>query len=323
MDNTTEPDEAVDASMEDRIAAVMMGEPKPQPQKAEPEQPTAEDEGQPSQEGPSPDDLPDDVTPAALQALEIVHNGQSRVLTAQEAKDLAEKGFDYTQKAQALAEERRAIAAMRQAVAAQAQLHPQHLDAIADVKAYERALQAYKDVNWVQKSIDDPIGYPQERARYDQLRDGYQRAAEQAQAIGSQMSQLEAHTRHEQLRAEYAKAVNAVPAWKDPAKFKNDTQAMREYLAEFGYGEDEMSAVIDHRHLQILRDAVAYRNLLKAKAQSQKKVADAPPVAKPGSVQTKSEVNAERDKELTRRIRSERDPRKQERLLAEKFASKF
>lgn len=329
METTTQAGAPVEPSIEDRFAAVIMGEPKPVA-KAEPNEPPAEPEAEATEEAqsldqaPTPDDIQDEVTPQPSQGdLEVIHNGQPVKIPATKVAELARQGFDYTQKTQALAEERRAVQAMRQAVQAQTQLHPVYMEAVADARSYEKALQSFSGVNWAQRATDDPIGYTQERARFDSLKDGYQKAVEQVQAVGSQLMQLETQSRQELLRSEFSKAVNAVPAWRDANKFKSDTTAMREYLTELGYTSDEIGNVVDHRHLQILRDAVAYRALVKAKANTNKKVATAPPVAKPGTTQTRQEVNAQAEKDLTRRIRAETDERKRAKLLEQRFASKI
>lgn len=328
--NDTAQGQPAEPSIEDRIGALMLGEPKPEPKPdqaaTEEESDATEAEGEQSlDQAPSPDDIPDEtpIAPPPQPDLEVVHNGQTVKIPADKVVDFARQGFDYTQKTQTLAEERKAVQAMRQALQAQSQLQPQYIEAIADVRAYEKALQSFQQVNWSQKATDDPIGYTQERARYDQLQDAYKQAVGQAQAIYGQLGQLDQHTRQEMLRLEYTKAVNAVPAWKDQSKFQADAAAMREYLSEYGYGPEEIGAVTDHRHLQILRDAVAYRNLVKAKAGTQKKVANAPPVAKPGAAQTRQEIKAQADQNLTRRIKAEPDDRKREKLIAQRFAQKL
>jgi hypothetical protein len=51
----------------------------------------------------------------------------------------------------------------------------------------------------------------------------------------------------------------------------------------YGYQPEEIGNVMDHRAIMVLKDAVAYRNLMAGKDKAAKKVSGAKPVVKPGS----------------------------------------
>ena len=51
----------------------------------------------------------------------------------------------------------------------------------------------------------------------------------------------------------------------------------------YGYQPEEIGNVMDHRAVMVLKDAVAYRNLMAGKDKAAKKVAGAKPVVKPGA----------------------------------------
>jgi hypothetical protein len=53
-------------------------------------------------------------------------------------------------------------------------------------------------------------------------------------------------------------------------------------LRNYGFNDQEISSVADHRYLLILRDALAYRNIKESKPIVQKKVSNAPKVIKAG-----------------------------------------
>lgn len=305
-------------SIEDRVAAVMSGEPKPMAAEAEsPPAPEVEadaptGDGEVAQPQESPFEF------------EIVHNGAPVKFTDKaELKDLAEKGFDYTRKAQALAEQRRMVEQQMAAAQQMAQLQPQVLEAAADVKAYERELAKYQKVDWVAQAREDPLAYPALRAAYDQIVEGHKQAVQKAQGIYHQSVSLAQQQGTQRLQAELQKAVSAVPEWRSPEKFNQAREAMKGYLTERGFTQQEFAGINDHRLLLVLRDAQAYNALIKSKTVTQAKVADKSPVATPGASQTKAERQKSGNEEIRRQMKATNDPREKEKLVAKLFAQKI
>src|SRR5882757_8915818 len=95
--------ESFDAKFESKMSSMLgldaeppTGAPAPEPQEAAEATPEGEL---------APDDLPPE-EPAG-EGLEISYKGETRRLSKEEAKKLAEKGIDYETRSQALAEERK------------------------------------------------------------------------------------------------------------------------------------------------------------------------------------------------------------------------
>lgn len=73
----------------------------------------------------------------------------------------------------------------------------------------------------------------------------------------------------------------AIPEWKDQARANAEMTELRQFLAQAGFGEQEIASVADHRQVTLARKAMLYDKLV---AQGKQKVATAPPpTAKPGS----------------------------------------
>lgn len=336
MNEATEPSAVAEAAIEDRVAAMMSGEPKPQPktpQTPEPQQPTGQDgnsgdltetENAPAgDEAASGPEVAQDEPQASAFEIEAVWNGQPLKITDKaQAKDLIEKGYDYTQKAQRVADEYRAVQRMGQAVQAQAQLHPAVFEAKATTKAIELELAQYQQVDWEKLAQDDPLGVAQVQARFQKAQQRWQQAKAQEDQVSQQFAQASQQAQREWVGMQFQQAFKAVPAWKDPKALEKDKQGIVNYLREINlFAPEELQNIVDPRQLVVLRDAAAYRAL--AKSGSLKKLNDLPPVAKPGVQVTRNEQKAQAKTELKRQIKSTDDPRKQEQLLTRLFMDKL
>lgn len=58
--------------------------------------------------------------------------------------------------------------------------------------------------------------------------------------------------RYEQAEAE--RTLEAIPEWADEARRDQDRAGMAAHLAEYGYGEHHLDAIVDHRMLKYVRD---------------------------------------------------------------------
>ena len=63
---------------------------------------------------------------------------------------------------------------------------------------------------------------------------------------------------------------------------------MRNTLSDYGFNDQEIGSLADHRFLKVLKDAMDYRNLKDAKPIVQKKVVNAPKVVKSGTASSES-----------------------------------
>jgi len=63
---------------------------------------------------------------------------------------------------------------------------------------------------------------------------------------------------------------------------------MRNTLSDYGFNDQEIGSLADHRFLKVLKDAMDYRNLKAAKPIVQKKIVNAPKVVKSGTASSES-----------------------------------
>src|SRR6478609_1715945 len=188
-------------------------------QQSEPEQAQAAEQPQdPATEELTADDLESEVTPpeqSAVDAFEIVHNGQQKKLSREETIRLAQQGFDYTQKTQALAETQKQVQERIRAVQEMEQVQPLLAQDLAQVTAIEAQLKPYQNVDWVRLATDNPLEYPKWRAQYDTLVNGYQAAVGQFQQKRQFISQRQAALTAQTVQQEAIRLRERIPAFRD------------------------------------------------------------------------------------------------------------
>jgi hypothetical protein len=130
----------------------------------------------------------------------------------------------------------------------------------------------------------DPIGYMEQKMAYDEAKAAYDQQNTQMQQVMQQQSEAQARA----MQAYVAQEMQALKAVMPEFGDANKATKIRENLVRggneyYGYSPDEIGNVMDHRAVMVLKDAVAYRNLMAGKDKAAKKVAGAKPVVKPGA----------------------------------------
>jgi len=187
----------------------------------------------------------------------------------EEAKGYGLRQADYTRKTMEVAETKKALEAERETVQNQtAQLK----DALARV-----AIPTEQQPNWAEMAATmDPREYNQAQAQW---------AEQQAQADQARQyyQEMQAQEHQEQMKAEQEQLFEAFPDWREPEVFQRAAQEMTTGLTHYGFSEEEIGSMMDHRLFRVAKDALKYRALEKAKPEVKKKVAKAPKRLKPGS----------------------------------------
>lgn len=116
----------------------------------------------------------------------------------------------------------------------------------------------------------------------------------QAQQAGHQEQQRQfLQAQNEYVVNEQRKLLETLPVLRDEKKRGEFLSDVRKYGREiYGFSDEEISRVGDHRTALVLRDAIAYRKLLAKKPKAEAKAQSAPPVQKPGRRASESEQKA-------------------------------
>lgn len=213
------------------------------------DEPGAEDGEGADEEGEEPDE-----PEAQAKAITIEVDGKPLTLTADEVRNGYLRQADYTRKTTALAEERKTFHSEIAAVRAERQQYAALLPALdQQIKALMP-----QEPDWDRLASDDPVEFNRQWAA-KQLRDQKLAAIQQEQQrlFALQQQEVQQQTA-QQTAAERESLIQANPAWRDNARWKQDRVAVRDYLAGYGYSADEISAVTDHRAVVIAHKARLY-----------------------------------------------------------------
>ena len=129
----------------------------------------------------------------------------------------------------------------------------------------------------------DPIGYMEEKLKYDEAKAQYDQNVFQAQQMQQHQiqQQAQAHQSYLQEQAEVLKQY--IPEIADPEKGEKLKGDLMSVGMEYGFTAEEMSAVSDARYVRALNDARKYRDLVAKRKSAQSKGEKARPVVKAGA----------------------------------------
>jgi hypothetical protein len=146
----------------------------------------------------------------------------------------------------------------------------------------------------------DPIGFMEEKLKYDEAKATYDNSMQQMQAMQQQQQQTQqAHSQaYLQEQAEILK--QHIPALADPEKGAALKSALAETGMAYGFTEAEMQNVMDSRQVLALNDARKWRALQASKGKAQQKGQKARPVVKAGAKKRQDGTGATRKKAQTR-----------------------
>jgi hypothetical protein len=227
--------------------------------------------------------------------LKLKWNEQEIEKEETEVIELAQQGFDYTQKTQKLAEERRSIESQAQAVKAQEQQIKEQasfqaalIKDIAKVTSVDEQLAEYDKVNWAQLTDQDPSYAQKLFFQYTQLRDRRNTMVQELNQKQTQMQQQHQSKIKEMLAKGYEQLQRDIPGWND-----EKASEVRSFAKSIGFSEHEISQITDPKVVKALYNASQYEKLQSSKPTVANKVADKPPVVKPGSRDPKASQNSQ------------------------------
>lgn len=150
----------------------------------------------------------------------------------------------------------------------------------------------------------DPIGYMQAKVEYEEQLAEYQRVQAQYQQIRQQDVQRTAAQHQAYLQQQLQILQQAVPELADPKR----APAYRDKMLQagqnyYGFDQTELGAIADARYLNVLNDAIKYRELQAARGEVDQKAQNARPVVKPGVKRTERSSQQKKVREAASRMR--------------------
>ena len=200
--------------------------------------------------------------------------GQELEVTLDELKAGYSRDSDYRQKTHSLGMEKRDLENQKNSLRQSYDTRLSELnELIATADATVRQRQGSEDL---QRLYDED---PTAAAKLDyQLR----QETRQLEEVKSKARDAQARQYNEFLSTQRELAATKIPEFADPSKADSFKINMRNSLRDYGFNDDEIGSLADHRFLMVAKDAMSYQNLKGKKPIVQKKVANAPKVVKAG-----------------------------------------
>jgi len=201
-------------------------------------------------------------------------NGQEIEVSLDELKAGYSRDSDYRQKTHSLSQERKSLEEQKNSLRQSYETRLKELnDTIATADEFIRQQQGGQDL---QKLFDeDPVA----AARLEfQLRQQSEKIEDmKAKAREAQQKQY-----NDFLETQKELAAQRIPEFADPNKADTFKLNMRNTLRDYGFNDQEIGTLADHRFLMVAKDAMNYKSLQNKKPIVQKKIANAPKVIKSG-----------------------------------------
>lgn len=234
---------------------------------------------QAEEEAPKPEESKEEAQ-AEKRRLKLKYKGEEKEVEEEEAIELAQKGFDYTQKSQALAKEREELAAKakaaeeaaRQKYEQQLEIQKQTVLKLVD----QEALNA--DLNKL--ALEDPARAQQLFFKKLQIQQTLAQIEAQQNQIAQQRQVEMQEAMSKQAREAVEKLQERIPGWNNDLYGK----ILKGAAESYGFQNNEVNAITDHRAIEVLHDALKWREFQAAKPKTvEKRVASVPKVQKPGT----------------------------------------
>lgn len=220
---------------------------------------------------------------AGEPAFEVVVDGEAHVVKGEEAiKATLQKGLDYERKMNYTAQVRDSLMAQARAMQATQKFTAEISTDMLEMQNLTAQLAQFDRLNWQEMWQKDPFQAMQLKDQRDQLRELRNVKGQQLSVRQQQFQEGQAQAAHEVLAAETQALLAKVPEWRDHQKATQGRAEIWRTLREYGFNDNELSALNDHRMVHVMRDFVRLKSASASAAG--KRVTEAPPVVKPGAV---------------------------------------
>ena len=293
----------------EKIAGILdpkKGQPKKKPEepKAEPSEAPEKQEVQNSQaqseatNEQASENTETEETTTELQEEPNLHRlkvqGQEIEVSLDELKAGYSRDSDYRQKTHNLGIEKRELDSQRESLRQTYDTRLSELnELIATADATVRQEQGSEDLQKLWE--EDPTA----AARLD-----YQMRQRNRQLDDVRNKAREAQTKQYEdfLGTQRELAAQKIPEYNDPNKADQFKINMRNSLRSYGFNDQEIGQLADHRFLMVAKDAMSYKSLKDKKPIVQKKVANAPKVVKAGVAKSSTSSGREQIRNKINRL---------------------
>jgi hypothetical protein len=193
----------------------------------------------------------------------------------------SEQNAAFKQKTQEIAEHRKALETTFQTVEQERQTYAQNLRQLLAVAMPEA--ERFSQVDWTRLAQEQPADYVRMTAERDALRGRLGTIQQELQQVEAQSQQAHAYQFAQIRQAEQQRLVEAIPEYGDPEKGPAKIASVRNWLSKKGFNDQEIGAVVDHRVLLVVEEAMQADRMKEVRQQAQQKRSNGGVVQPPGA----------------------------------------
>lgn len=198
-----------------------------------------------------------------FKGLKVKVDGVDSTVSVKELIDGYQFNKHNTQASMALAEEKRAFETMRTTAATEYLNKLETADTLAGLLG-QALTSEFNSVDWQKLRVENPSEYAAMQADFQnrktqigQLMHAIQSEKQQQR----QKAEKEFQGQYQQhLETQYNRTLQNNPSWQDPNVMKKAVTELADFLGQaYGITQQEFSMLNDARHIEIIKDAMAYR----------------------------------------------------------------
>lgn len=239
----------------------------------------AEPEKTPEPSAPAPQSAETDSEPTDEKMYEVKVDGEPILVDEDELKSGYSRDRDYRQKTMALADERKAFESERSGVTEERE---QYRAGLAQIRQALQDLQGEPDWTALRKELP-AAEFLERKADWEHQQLNLQRLKAAEDEIAAKARTDQEKQTQVQARAEWDKLMSVLPEWGKPEIYKAELTKIVAGARQYGFTEQDLQSVTDHRAILLLRDALKYRELKREPTPAVKAKVSGIKTARPGT----------------------------------------
>lgn len=192
------------------------------------------------------------------QTVAVQVDGEEQEVTLDELRGGYMREAAFTRKTQELADQRREVQQEAERLQAGQQEYAQRLEVVEKVM---EAVQPEKPDPELRKA--DPQTYAEQMEAYEERQEQIEAVQAERQEALRQLQEQQAQVQQAKLEEERELLESAIPELVDPDQREDLMgQMVKTAQSTYGFTEEELSNVVDHRAIHMLHDAMRYHELV-------------------------------------------------------------
>lgn len=201
-------------------------------------------------EGQDPDEVEDEPDTFTVRV-----DGEEVEVTLPELIAGYSRQSSFTKKSQVLAEQRREVEGL------EAQLRHERQQYAAALPQLQQMLESSLPPRPDPSSYRDAMEFARAERAWEQQRDDITAVKQERERMSHQQQEDQARYLQQIAQMEQDRLMQKLPEWRNDSVRQKETQELSDYLRQVGYGDQEISSLLDHRAVLIARKAKLYDEL--------------------------------------------------------------